>query len=161
MKFKILSMLVILGFLSVMPMIYMGKFDPLSSIESGLSTGVSEFKKLKVTAPENLSNAVSDINDTSYKKVQIYKWRDEHGVMQFGNTPPLTDAAAEQVVLRPGNTMQAVKVPEEKILKPEAEIESPNPYSVKGMKKVMDDARGVEELLQQRHEGQQQMLKDM
>jgi len=29
------------------------------------------------------------------------------------------------------------------------------------MKKVVDDAKGVERLLQQRHESQQQMLKDI
>ena len=156
MKFKILSMLVILGFLSVIPMIYMGKFDPLSFLESGFSAGGSEFDKLKAKAPKNLSNVVSD------EKVQVYKWRDENGVMQFSNTPPLTGGVAEQVVLDPNsNLMQAVKVPEQEEPKPEAEVETPSPYSVKGMKKVMDDARGVEELLQQRHEGQQQVLKDL
>lgn len=149
-------MLVILGVVSVMPMIYMGKFDPLSFLESGFSMGGSEFTKLKAKAPKNLSNAVTD------EKVQVYKWRDEHGVMQFSNTPPQTGGAAEQVVLDPNhNLMQAVKVPEEEDVKPEVEAESPNPYSVKGMKKVVDDAKGVEQLLQQRHESQQQMLKDI
>lgn len=156
MKFKIFSMLVILGVVSVMPMIYMGKFDPLSFLESGFSMGGSEFTKLKAKAPKSLSNAVTD------EKVQVYKWRDEHGVMQFSNTPPPTGGAAEQVVLDPNsNLMQAVKVPEEKEVKQEVEAESPNPYSVKGMKKVVDDAKGVEQLLQQSHESQQQMLKDI
>ena len=156
MKFKIFSMLVILAVLSVMPMIYMGKFDPLSFFESGFSMGGSEFTKLKAKAPKSLSNAVTD------EKVQVYKWRDEHGVMQFSNTPPPTGGAAEQVVLDPNsNLMQAVKLPEEEEVKPEVEAESPNPYSVKGMKKVVDDAKGVEQLLQQRHESQQQMLKDI
>lgn len=156
MKFKIFSMLVILGVLSVMPMIYMGKFDPLSFIDSGFSMSGSEFKKLQAKAPKNLSNAVTD------EKVQVYKWRDKNGVMQFSNTPPPAGDAAEQVVLDPNsNLMQAVKVPEEEEPPQQVEVESPNPYSVKGMKKVMDDARGVEELLQKRHEGQQQMLKDI
>ena len=155
MKFKIFSMLVILGVVSVMPMIYMGKFDPLSFLESGFSKGGSEFAKLQAKAPKNLSNAVTD------EKVQVYKWRDEHGVMQFSNTPPIT-GAAEQVVLDPNhNLMQAVKVPEEAEVKQQVEAESPSPYSVKGMKKVVDDAKGVEQLLQQRHESQQQMLKDI
>ena len=156
MKFKIFSMLVILGVVSVMPMIYMGKFDPLSFLESGFSKGGSEFSKLKAKAPKNLSNVVTD------EKVQVYKWRDEHGVMQFSNTPPPTGGAAEQVVLDPNhNLMQAVKVPEEAEVEQQVEAESPSPYSVKGMKKVMDDARGVEELLQQRHEGQQEMMKNL
>lgn len=156
MKFKIFSMLVILGVVSVMPMIYMGKFDPLSFLESGFSKGSSEFSKLQAKAPKNLSNAVTD------EKVQVYKWRDEHGVMQFSNTPPLTGGTAEQVVLDPNhNLMQAVKVPEEEEVKQEVEAESPNPYSVKGMKKVVDDARGVEELLLKRHEGQQEIIKKL
>ncbi len=156
MKFKIFSMLIILGVVSVMPMIYMGKFDPLSFFESGFSMGGSEFSKLKAKAPKNLSNIVTD------EKVQVYKWRDENGVMQFSNTPPPTGGAAEQVVLDPNsNLMQAVKVPAEEEVKQEVEAESPSPYSVKGMKKVVDDARGVEELLQQRHEGQQEMIKNL
>ncbi len=156
MKFKIFSMLIILGVVSVMPMIYMGKFDPLSFFESGFSMGGSEFSKLKAKAPKNLSNAVTD------EKVQVYKWRDENGVMQFSNTPPPTGGAAEQVVLDPNsNLMQAVKVPAEEEVKQEVEAKSPSPYSVKGMKKVVDDARGVEELLQQRHEGQQEMIKNL
>jgi len=156
MKFKLFSMLVILGVLSVMPMIYMGKFDPLSFIGAGTGEAGSDFRKLQAKAPKNLSNAVTD------KKVEVYKWRDENGVMQFSNTPPPTGGDAEQVVLDPNsNLIQAVKVPEEEALKQEAEMEAPNPYSVKGMKKVMEDARGVEEMLQKRHEGQQQMLKQL
>ena len=154
MKFKILSMLVILGILSVTPMIYMGKFDPLSFFDSGFSTGASEFEKLKAKAPKNLSSVVTD------EKVQIYKWRDKNGVMQFSSTPPATGGDAEQVVLDPNsNLMQAVKVPEKEAVVEEAE--SPNPYTVDGMKKVMDDAKGVEEMLQQRFDGQQKMLKDL
>ena len=154
MKFKILSMLVILGVLSVTPMIYMGKFDPLSFFNTGLSTGASEFEKLKAKAPKNLSSVVTD------EKVQIYKWRDKNGVMQFSSTPPATGGDAEQVVLDPNsNLMQAVKVPEKEAVVEEAE--SPNPYTVDGMKKVMDDAKGVEEMLQQRFDGQQKMLKDL
>ena len=154
MKFKILSMLVTLGILSVMPMIYMGKFDPLSFFDSGLSTGASEFEKLKAKAPKNMSSVVTD------EKVQIYKWRDKNGVMQFSSTPPATGGDAEQVVLDPNsNLMQAVKVPEKEAVVEEAE--SPNPYTVDGMKKVMDDAKGVEEMLQQRFDGQQKRLKDL
>ena len=37
MKFKIFTMLVTLGILSVIPMIYMGKFDPMSFFDSSLS----------------------------------------------------------------------------------------------------------------------------
>lgn len=156
MKLKILSMLVILGIMSVTPMIYTGKFDPMSFIDSGFSSGSSEFSKLKAKAPKNLTNVVTD------EKVQVYKWRDEHGVMQFSNTPPPTVGNAEQVTLDPNsNLVEAVKVPEKEDPVVSAEVEKPSPYSVKGMKKVMDDARGIEDLLQQRHEEQQKKLNNI
>ena len=79
--------------------------------------------------------------------------------MQFSNTPPPTVGNAEQVTLDPNsNLVQAVKVPEKEEPVASAEEGQPSPYSVKGMKKVMDDARGVEDLLQQRHEAQHKTL---
>ena len=142
--------------MSVTPMIYMGKFDPLSFLSSGLGNNASEFEKLKAKAPKNLTSVVTD------EKVQVYKWRDANGVMQFSNTPPPTVSGAEQVVLDPNhNLVQAVKVPEKEEPAEVANVETPSPYSVKGMKKVMDDAKGVEQLLQQRHQNQQNMLNDI
>jgi hypothetical protein len=156
MKFKILSMLVTLGILSVIPMIYMGKFDPQAFFGSGLDSSLSDLQKLKAKAPKSFSNAVTD------EKVQVYKWRDENGVMQFSNTPPTSGAVAEQVVLKPNsNIVQAVKIPEKEAVAEEVNSSAPNPYSFQGMKKVMDDAKGVEQLLQNRHEQQQKMLNDI
>ncbi len=158
MKLKILFMLITLGILSVTPMIYMGKFDPMAFFDEGLSKGASEFNKLKAKAPKSLSNVMSD------KKVPIYKWRDEHGVMQFSNAPPPTVSNAERVILNPDkNLVPAVKIPvkKEEKAKQAATAEMPNPYSVKGMKKVMDDARGVEKMLQKRHEDQQKMINNL
>jgi hypothetical protein len=153
MKFKIFTMLVILGILSVTPMIYMGKFDPMAFIDDGMDNGASGFQKLKAKAPKNMTSVVTN------EKVQVYKWRDEHGVMQFSNTPPPTVTNAQRIELNPDkNVIQAVKIPE-KAAEPKAVVatEAPNPYSVRGMKKVMDDARGVEDLLKKREEEQRRM----
>lgn len=154
MKFKIFSMLVILAVLSIMPMIYMGKFDPVATIDSILSSGTSEFEKLKANVPKNLTSVMPD------KKVQVYKWRDKRGVMQFSNTPPADGGQAEQVELDPNkNIVDAVRIPaQDNTGKEVAKTESPNPYSPKGMKKVMDDAKGIEQLLKQRDKDQQKML---
>ncbi len=154
MKLKLIMMLFTLGVLSVVPLIMMGKFDPMAFFDSGFSRGASEFSKLKAQAPKNLTSVVTD------KRVQVYKWRDEHGVMQFSNVPPATDRDAEQVVLDPNsNLVQAVKVPEKKeVPKAVVQTQRPNPYSVKGMKKVMDDAKGIEALLQKRQAQQQEAL---
>ena len=156
MKFKIFTMLVTLGILSVVPMIYMGKFDPMAFFDSSLSKGASEFKKLKAKAPANFSNIVTD------KKVQVYKWRDKNGVMQFSNTPPPTVTNAEPVLIDPNkNLVKAIKIPEKEEPKEVAKTGSPNPYSINGMKKVMNDAKGVEALLQKRHEEQQKMMNNL
>ena len=156
MKFKIFMMLITLGILSITPMIYMGKFDPMSFIGSGLKTGESTFEKLKAKAPKNISNVTTD------EKVQVYRWRDEHGVMQFSNTRPL-EGGAEKIELNPNeNIIQAVKVPVEEVAEKEVvKSEAPNPYSVKGAKKVMDDARGVEDLLRKSHEDRQKMMNNL
>lgn len=150
-------MLIILGILSVTPMIYMGKFNPLEFIGAGFSGGASEFQKLKAKAPKNMTSVVTD------EKVQVYKWRDKNGVMQFSNTPPRGTNGAQQVELKPNsNVVQAVKVPvkEEKPVA-SADVEQPSPYSVKGMKKVMDDARGVEQMLQQSHDQRTRALNNL
>ncbi|PCI08766.1 MAG: hypothetical protein COB77_01515 [Gammaproteobacteria bacterium] len=157
MKFKIFSMLIILGVISVMPMIYMGKFDPMAFFDAGFKDGLSEFNKLKAKAPESLSSVVSD------EKVQVYKWRDEFGVMQFSNTPPASGAAAEKIELNTNNNiMQAVKLPKKnEDSKRPAEVAVPSPYSLKGGKKILQDAKGIEAMLQKRHEEQQKMLNNL
>ena len=152
MKFKIVSMLVTLAMITALPMIYMGQFNPLALIQ-GAGSETSEIARLQTMAPKNLSNAVTD------EKLQLYKWRDKNGVMQFSNTPPPATANAEQVVLNPNhNVVQAVNVTAPAEQQQLQQVETQNPYTVKGMKQVMDDARGVEELLRKRHEHQQKML---
>ncbi len=146
-------MLVALVGLAVTPMIMTGEFDPMAFFNGG---GVSEFAKLKAKAPKGLSNVVTD------EKVQVYKWRDKNGVMQFSNTPPPNSIKGEKVELNPNsNIVQAVKIKKKETVKKEASTKAPSPYSVKGMKKVMDDARGVEDLLKNRHENQQKRLKNI
>ncbi len=148
--------LCILGVLSVTPMIYMGKFNPLEFFDSSISKGATELSKLKVKAPKNLSSVVTD------QKVQVYKWRDENGIMQFSNTPPQNANSAESIVLDTDhNVIQAVKVPKQEpmpVQEAQPSAEMPKPYSVKGMKKVMDDARGIEDMLKQSNAQRQKML---
>lgn len=156
MKFKIFMMLITLGIVSITPMIYMGKFDPMAFIGSGLKTGESAFEKLEAKAPKNITNVTTD------EKVQFYRWRDAHGVMQFSNTRPLA-GGAEKIELKPNeNVVQAVKVPLETVAEKDVvKSEAPSSYSVKGMKKVMDDARGVEELLRKSNEDRLKMLNNL
>jgi hypothetical protein len=158
MKSKVFFMLLALGVMAITPMIYMGKFNPLAILGPGFSMKSSASQNLKASAPKNLSSVVTD------EKVEVYKWRDENGVMQFSNTPPPSDSKAEKVVLDPNsNLMQAVKIPvkeapEEKEV---VQTKSQSPYSPKAMKKVMDDVKNVEKLMQQRQEKQQEALNNL
>ena len=153
MKFLIFKMLVTLGILISMPLIYMGKFDPVSYFDSLFNDGMSEISALKSKAPKSLTNVVSD------EKVQVYKWRDKNGIMQFSNTPPPAESQAERVELNPNsNLMQAVKIPVEEEPEEVAKTERPNPYSVGGMKKAVDAAKGVEDMMKKRQEKQMEML---
>ncbi len=155
MKLKLISMLVMLVVLSVAPMIYMGKFDPASFFKQG----AFEFSRLKARAPENLTSVVTD------EEVQVYKWRDKNGVMQFSNTAPGDGSLSERIELHPDrNLIQAVKVPAKQ--KPQqtqkmAETQSTDPRSIRGMSKVVDDARDVEQVLKKSYEDRQKILNNL
>jgi hypothetical protein len=157
MKLKIVSMLIILAILSVMPMIYMGKFDP--------SAWISADKELDFDLGRFFTSVFKKGSDVVVdKEVQVYKWRDQDGVMQFSSKPPPDTHNAEQIVLHPdSNVVQAVTVGEKETAQPVAKTENlaATPYSIKGMKQVVDDAKGIEEMLQQRDEQQQKILNDI
>ena len=84
--------------------------------------------------------------------------------MQFSNTPPTAAVDVTRVELNPNkNVVEAIKVQEK-----ESQAESntantiaPSPYSVSGMKKVMEDARDVEQMLQQSHEQRSKALNNL
>ena len=59
------------------------------------------------------------------------------------------------------NVVKAVAVAKEEEVKPAVREQSPSPYSVKGMKKVVQDAKGVEDMLLKRDEEQQKILNDL
>jgi len=160
MKLKLILISIGLVVLSIAPMIIMGKIDPMAYFDSGIDKGVSSFNKLKASAPKNLSSVMSK------DKIKIYRWRDKNGVMQFSNVPPPTDRKVERVDVDPNsNLMQAVKVPIKEVAvvsskkgKP-AKMESP--YSVKGAKKILEEARGIKGQLKRRQEQQQQAFKQL
>ena len=143
--------------LSVMPMIYMGKFDP--------SAWISANSELDFDLGRSVAGVVKKGSDVVVdKKVQVYKWRDQDGVMQFSNQPPPDAHNAEQIVLHPdSNVVQAVTVSEKETAQPiaNADNRAATPYSINGMKQVVDDAKGIEEMLQQRDEQQQKILNDI
>lgn len=110
----------------------------------------------KPKLPENMTNVVTD------KAVTVYQWVDEHGVKQFGSTPP-PGVIAEEKHLRPDqNVIQALKIPEEeeeeKTTGPKVTSILKNPYSKESVEELIDDAKGVQEMLDKRLEEQQKMI---
>jgi len=156
MKFKIFSMLLILGVLSALPLIYTGKLNPVAMLDGDFSmkSAGDEIAKLKAKAPKNLTNVTTD------ETVQMYKWRDEYGVMQYSNSPPPQMQNAEQIELNPNhNVIEATKVPEVEVTPTQtSQPEIKNPYSVGGMKQAVEDAKAVQGILDQRAEEQKRAL---
>jgi hypothetical protein len=125
---------------------------------------------LKKDAGETLDSVQETAAPGSAKQI-IYKWTDTDGVLQYTSEPPPEGMSAEIVKVDPNaNLMQAVKAPE-----PEPEPVSvasapaapgktpagpdiPFPYTPEQIKKTMDDARNVQQMMNDKAEKQQQIM---
>ena len=146
MKSTIISMIIVLCVLALIPMFLMGDRSVLAGF--GLDAFFGGDDKPKTP-----------------KKVQVYKWRDEHGVMQFTNTPPPEARQAELVELTPNtNIVKAIEIPEQE---PEKERSGPrvmtvgNPYTPGGMKELLDTTSSLAQDMQQKQMEQQQLMEQI
>jgi len=154
MKSTIISMIIVLCVLALIPMFLIGDKSVMARFGLDMFGGSSEPQ-----VPKNLTNVTTD------EKVQVYKWRDEHGVMQFTNTPPPETRQAELVELTPNtNIIKAVEVPEEE---PEQERSGPkvmttgNPYTPGGMKELVDTTSNLADQMNQKQMEQQQLMEQI
>ena len=152
MKATILSMIIVLCVLAAIPMFMMGENSVLARFGPGAFGGLDD----QPEPPKNLTNVTTD------QKVQVYKWRDKHGVMQFTNTPPPEARQAELIELAPNtNVIKAVEVPEEE---PETKPSRPrvmtvgSPYTPEGMKDLLDTTSSLAEDMGQKQMEQQQLM---
>lgn len=157
MKATIISMLVVLVMLTAVPAYFMNDGDMMSDFFGGGSVGKESIASLKAKAPKNVTNAVTD------KKVQVYKWVDENGVMQFSQTPPRLGGEHESMTLQPDtNLMKAYKAPEkEPEPKQTAKVFKTNPYTPSGMKDMLDKTSAIKDQLNSQQADQQKMLDDI
>ncbi len=115
------------------------------------SSGSDEHAK----APKNLTSVTTD------EKVQVYKWRDQYGVMQFTNTPPPQTRQAELIELTPNtNIVKSVEVPEEE---PEQKPGGPSVMMTGtrtpgGMKDLLDTTSSLATDMNQKQIDQQQLM---
>lgn len=104
MKMSIFGMLFILVALTVGPLVYFnGGSEYLNSMFSKTPKSKIEINRDVVYAPV-----------TTDERVKVFKWKDENGVWQFGNSPPPGLAGVETMTLQPNvNIMKSIDVPEE------------------------------------------------
>ena len=150
MKSTIISMIIVVCVLAIIPMFLIGDDNVLERFGFGAAAPKT---------PKGLTNVTTD------KKVQVYKWRDKFGVMQFTNTPPPETRQAELVELTPDtNIVKAVKVLEDE---PEKKRSGPNvmmtgnPYTPGGMKDLLDTTSSLAEGMNQKQMEQQQLMEQI
>ena len=131
----------------------------LVSIKSKLSGMIDSAK------PENIAKTAKSAVEGEPEKL-FFKWKSPDGQTHFGDKPS-PDALNIEVIrgkdLR-GNTVAATKIPEPEPEKEQASNSGssmPNPYSPEGVKEIMDKAKNVEKLMQDRAEQQEKMMREL
>jgi hypothetical protein len=151
MKSTIITMFIVLILMIAVPMFLLSDDDFAQKFGFGGGS-------VDANAPKNIKKVVTD------ERVEVYKWEDEYGVMQFSNKPPFEGGDSEMIVLTPDiNVIDAIKIPEkeqEEAARPGV-ISLGSPYSPDGMKKMIDDSKEVTETLDQRQAEQEKVLQDL
>jgi len=97
----------------------------------------------------------------------FYKWYDAEGNLQFTTEPPAEGIEYTVKGYDPNtNVIQAVKTPAAETMPNEpvstgetaSALPEMNPYDAESIKKLFDDTRNIEKLLNQRHENQNSNL---
>ena len=152
MKSTIISMITVLCIFAIIPLLLFGDKSILAGFGLDVFSGSDEYSK----APKNLTSVTTD------EKVQVYKWRDQYGIMQFTNTPPPDTREVEMFELTPNtNIVKAVEVPEEV---PEEKRSGPTvmitgkPNSTGGMKDILGTTSSLADDMNQRQIEQQQLM---
>lgn len=110
-----------------------------------------------------------ELGDEQMGKTQVYKWRAADGSWRFSDKPPSTEGAAgvETVYLDP-NTNMIKGLPNTTVTEPSAENTEvgssvvPLPMTVSPMQaqKMMDDARNIQALMDERNQTLEKMTGD-
>ena len=152
MKSTIISMLIVLCILAVAPLLLFGERGILAEFGFDLS-GEPD---LRAKAPKNITSVTTD------KKVQLYRWRDEHGVMQFTSTPPPDSQQAEMLELTPNiSVSKVIDGPEKKDETPRSGLDvitTGNPYTPDGIKDLLDRTSSLAEGINEKQDEQQELM---
>lgn len=115
--------------------------------------------KTQLKVPENVKAVTTD------RDVEVYKWRDEKGVMHFGESPPQINSDVEKIELKTNtNVMKSVKLAEEKAVDSGSEIKQvsvDNPYSPQGVSDLMNQTKDLANSLNKQQADQKKMMDSM
>jgi len=157
MKSTIISMIIVLAVMVVVPMVFLGDGNLADKFGFGFGSGGAK-QDLTAKLPKNVQTVVTD------KKVEVYKWVDEHGVMQFSNTPPPEGGASDKVVLSPDtNVIQAYEAPQQEATTGSGPrvYNLGSPYSPEGMKNLVQDSLNVQQKMNERQAENDKMMEDI
>lgn len=126
-----------------------------------IMTGKSPFadfswSKVKISAPD-----VGSVLPAGKEKV--YKW-EKDGVIVYSSEPPPESQASEMIEVDPNvNIVQATKIEEPKAEQPDNTVGMPQGpiYSPDQVKKIIDDAREVKDMMDERAAEQDKILKEL
>lgn len=155
MKITLLSKFLILVLTMMIPMWFLGPGVFTKNFGSEKSDNLESLKK---KAPKGVKTVVTD------KEVVIYKWRDEHGVMQFSSVSPAEVDKVERVVLSPDmNVIDAFKIPEkeDKVVQKPNVISLGSPYSPEGMKDMINGSLNLQEQMTGQQAEQEKMMEEL
>lgn len=125
--------------------------------------GENSLKMPKLGMPEIPGLSKDDGKEKQSGSTTVYKWQDQNGEWQFSNQPPPEGVASKVITYRSDtNVIQSAKPPAKPASTADAETPSANPLlpitNPEKVKKLMDDAKNIEKLLQDRQDQMDQGL---
>lgn len=133
----------------------------LSNYGLYLMTGQSPFSHFKL--PDFSVPDLSAANPLNNQPEKAWKWVDENGVTHYSTEAPPQNQLAEELEVDPNtNVIQSVEIPKKQ--EPEdttiTPVEGPI-YDPATINKLMEDAKNVEKVLQERHEKQEEIINSL
>lgn len=159
--FKVLMMLIIFMGLGSYGAYLTGQPIPIFNSEN-LASIKAKFATIFDSAkPSNIAKTAQSVVDGEPEKL-FFKWKGPDGQTHFGDRPAA--GALNVEVIRgkdlSGNTVAATQMPEPEAGQPQASTDTsmPNPYSPEGVKEIMDKAKNVQKLMDERMQQQQKAM---
>ena len=110
--------------------------------------------------PENINSVTTDTD------VEVYRWRDENGVMHFGSSPPQYAGTVEKMNLKANqNIMDPVRVVAKEAVQYSddtiKQVSVENPYSPEGMADLLNQTQGLADSLSKQQANHKKQLDDI